>query len=118
MRNSKQKQNENKQKWDGNEQRRFKIERKQNRLKHENFEKKQEFNKNKLKQDILNEAKVLGIAGTTAEMIAERSAEAVEKWMKGRAMVTQEDLSRKIADELEKYNADLAYVYKIRGRII
>lgn len=71
-----------------------------------------------LKKDILHEAKLLKISETVAQMIAGRVAEKVEKWIEKRAAVTNDDLNRQLAKELQKYNADLAYVYQNRGKII
>lgn len=71
-----------------------------------------------LKKDILHEAKLLKISETVAQTIAGRVAEKVEKWMEKRAAVTNDDLNRQLAKELQKYNADLAYVYQNRGKII
>lgn len=77
-----------------------------------------EFNVEKLKQEILYDAKIVGIAESTAEMIAEKIAAATVKWVEKRAAVTVEDIHRRVAIEAERYNADLAYVYQNRGKII
>lgn len=71
-----------------------------------------------LKQDILREAKKLKISETVAQTVADRTIEKVGKWIEKRAAVTNDDLNRQIAKELQKYNADLAYVYQNRGKII
>mgnify|MGYP001079007234 CR=1 FL=1 len=71
-----------------------------------------------LRKDILHEAKLLKISETVAETIADRAIGKVGKWAEKRAAVTSDDLNRQIAKELEKYNADLAYVYQNRGKII
>lgn len=71
-----------------------------------------------LKKDILHEAKLLKVSDAVAETIASRAVEKVEKWIEKRSAVTSDDLNRQIAKELQKYNADLAYVYQIRGKII
>ena len=77
-----------------------------------------EFSASDLRDDILHEAKVLKISENVAKTIAEKAAGEVEKWVQKRSAVTVEDLNRQIAKELKKYNADLAYVYQIRDKII
>lgn len=76
------------------------------------------FSAKKLKSEILQEAKVLNLHSGAAEMMADKVVIAVEKWAKKRAAITQEDLDQIVAREIEKYHADLAYVYKNRGKII
>ena len=74
--------------------------------------------KKEIKEDILREAKVLGIRPGAAETVAEKVATNVAKWAEKRSGVTEKDLERKIAENLKKYNADLAEMFKIRGKII
>lgn len=76
------------------------------------------FDQARLKQDIIYEAKVLGLAESLSETIAESVAAKVAIWVEKRAAITMEDLNRRVAMELMKYNADLAYVYSNRGKII
>lgn len=76
------------------------------------------FDKNKLKMDIIHEAKVLGIAESTAEMFSEQVVERVAQWVEKRMAITSDDLNRQLATELKKYSSDLAYVYQNRGKII
>lgn len=76
------------------------------------------FSKKLLVEDILREARVMRLRMGWAEMIAEKVAEAVEKWAKTRAIITEDDLSRVVEMELAKYHKDLAYVYKNRDKII
>lgn len=76
------------------------------------------FDQAKLKQDIIYEAKILGLAEGLSETIAENAATKVAVWVEKRAAITMEDLNRRVATELTKYNADLAYVYSNRGKII
>ena len=71
-----------------------------------------------LKCDILRDAKVLGMAESTAEIIADKVVAATTKWTEKRAAVTVEDIHRRVAIEVERYSADLAYVYQNRGKII
>ncbi len=76
------------------------------------------FSKKKLKEEIIREARVLNIHVGAAEMMADKVVEKVAKWAEGRAAITQEDLNVVTAREIGKYHADLAYVYKNRGKII
>lgn len=76
------------------------------------------FSKDKLKKELLREAKVLGIQPGAAEILADRVVLATEKWAKRQTMITENDLNRAVAKEAKKYNADLAYVYQNRGKII
>ena len=76
------------------------------------------FSRKKLTEEILREAKVLNLHMGAAEIMTEKVVENVEKWSKRRTMFTREDLNRAVAKEIKKYNADLAYVYENRGKII
>lgn len=77
-----------------------------------------EFSAESLKKEILKETRLLKISDTVAETIAERVTAQVEKWISRRTAVTVDDLNQQIAKELEKYDADLSYVYRNRGKII
>lgn len=76
------------------------------------------FDHAKLKADLMKEAKVLGIAESTAETIVKQVVDKVAVWTEKRAAITIDDLNRQIAKEVKKFNADLAYVYQNRGKII
>lgn len=76
------------------------------------------FNKEDLIKDIKVEAKALGIPSGAAEDFAKCAAKAVDEKIKKRKVLTKRDLERIISTELKKYNADLAYVYQIRDKII
>lgn len=76
------------------------------------------FSEEKLKSEIIAEAKILRIPESTAEVIAERTAREVTKWVTKRAAVTNDDINRRVALEVTKYNSDLAYVYQNRDKII
>lgn len=71
-----------------------------------------------LETELLCEMQALRIPPGTAEVMAEKIAEAVEGWTRKRSVITDEDMWRRIAKEAEKYSADLAYVYQNRGKII
>ncbi|MBR1875300.1 hypothetical protein IJ798_02920 [Candidatus Saccharibacteria bacterium] len=74
--------------------------------------------KKKLHDEIIREAKVLNIHSGTSELIADKVVEKIMKWREGRSMITAEDLNEKLATELEKYNKDLAYLFKSKDKII
>ncbi len=76
------------------------------------------FSTSDFKDEILHEAKILGIPDAVAKTITDRTTGQIEKWVKKRAAITAEDLNQQVAKELGKYNADLAYVYQNRGKII
>lgn len=77
-----------------------------------------EFRKADLVAEILREARVVQLPMGTAEVIAEKVAEVTARWMKRRGAVTMSDLNRQVAKEMQKYSADLAYIYQNRGKII
>ena len=54
----------------------------------------------------------------TAEVVAEKVAGQVVRWAGRRSAVTQADLNRQIAKEMQKYSPDLAYVFQNRDKII
>ncbi len=76
------------------------------------------YTKAKLKKEILQEARVLGLHRGAVELIADRVADEVDQWVTKRASVTESDLDRVTAARLRKYNADLAYLYRNRSKII
>ena len=76
------------------------------------------FDEEKLKAEILAEAKRLHMAESTAETITNKVVTKVAKWAEKRAAVTLDDINRRVALEMEKYDADLSYVYQNRGKII
>jgi len=71
-----------------------------------------------LKQQILSDAKSLKIAEKWAETIAEKTVKHVDAWIKNRGTVTEADITRVAHTKLKEYDADLAYIYKNRGKII
>lgn len=76
------------------------------------------FDAEELREALIYDAKVVGIPEGAAETIAVKIIKEVGAWAQKRSAVTTDDLNRKIAQEAEKYNADLAYVYQNRGKII
>lgn len=69
-------------------------------------------------QEIMREAKVLNMQAGAAEIIAKKVTEAIIKWSKNRAAVTEVDLNQQLAKETKKFNADLAYLFESKNKII
>ena len=63
-------------------------------------------------------AKAVGIPIGAAEIFIERTIKDAKKSFKSKKIITNKDLERALSRELKKYNADLAYVYKNRDKII
>ena len=76
------------------------------------------FSKAVVVRDIMFEAKALGISQGSAKVFAEKVAEKVTKWAERRASITEDDINAQIAKEISKYNKDLSFIYKNRGKII
>ena len=76
------------------------------------------FSKELVVKDIVKEARTIDIAPAAAERFAKIVAEKVSKWAEGRGNITQNDLNIQIAREIERFNSDLSFVYKNRGKII
>lgn len=74
--------------------------------------------KKELLKDLKINMKALGIPVGAAEVFADKILSEVSKSIKGKKIITTEDLNLYIASSAKKYNGDLAYVYKNRGRII
>ncbi len=71
-----------------------------------------------IRQELRQEAQALGLPENITDLVIERVIAKVAQWLDGRPAVTEADLNRKLALELQKYNADLAYVYQNRDKII
>ena len=69
-------------------------------------------------QEIMREAKVLNMQAGAAEIIAKKVAEAIIKWGKNRAAVTEVDLNQRLAKETKRFSADLAYLFESKNKII
>lgn len=80
--------------------------------------KTQHFYRNELIVDISTEARIIDIPVGAARAIAENVADAVENRLAKKTTITQRDYSRIVAEELEKYSPDLAYIYHNRDKII
>ena len=64
------------------------------------------------------DARGLGIPSGAAEILIDKSVQAAEKSLKSKKIITEKDLKVAITRELKKYNADFAYVYENRDKII
>ena len=76
------------------------------------------FDETKIRKELKIDAKGLGIPSGAAESFIDRAIKAAKKTIKNKPAITENDLTRIISKELEKYNPDFAYVYKNRGKII
>ena len=76
------------------------------------------FNEKNLQKNLLIDAKAIGIPSGSAAIFVDKTLESVKKQLKNKTVITNKDLERLIAKELKKYNADLAYIYKNRDKII
>ena len=71
-----------------------------------------------LTKDLKIDAKAVGIPSGSAEIFIDKSLKSAEKSLKSKKIITENDLKRAITKELKKYNADFAYVYENRDKII
>ena len=76
------------------------------------------YTKAKLKKELLQEARVLGLHRGAVELMVDRVADEVDAWVSARAQVTEKDLDRVTAARLRKYNPDLAYWYRNRSKVV
>lgn len=76
------------------------------------------FDEKKIKKILKIDAKAIDIPSGSADIFIEKTLESVRKQLKNKTIITNKDLERIIAKELKKYNADLAYIYKNRDKII
>ena len=76
------------------------------------------FDEKIIRKNLKIDARAIGIPSGAAEIFIEKTLESVKKQLKNKTIITNKDLERIIAKELKKYNADLAYIYKNRDKII
>ena len=77
-----------------------------------------EFNETAIKQELRIDARALGIPDGSAELFIKRAYNTAIKKFAHRTLITENDLKTTIANELQKYHKDFAYVYKNRDKII
>ena len=76
------------------------------------------FNETIIKQELRIDAKALGIPEGSAELFIKRAYKTAIKKLSHRTIITEKDLKLAIANELQKYHKDFAYIYKNRDKII
>lgn len=76
------------------------------------------FDETKIKKDLKIDAHALGIPSGAAEIFIQEVIKHLKKALKSKDIITEKDLERLMIKELKKYNADLAYVYENRDKII
>lgn len=77
-----------------------------------------DFDEEEIARNLKIDARGVGIPEGAAELFVEHTMKGVKKALKAKAIVTQADLDRAILRELRKYNADFAYVYENRDKIV
>ena len=78
----------------------------------------EEFDQTKITKELKIDAKALGIPSGAAEDFIKHALKATTKKLSNKKIITYSDLKRTLTKELQKYNKDLAYVYKNRDTII
>lgn len=96
----------------------IKAKQKHLKFKHRPKSQARTFSQEELKLAIMCEARALSFSLPIAEVIADSTANSVAQWVMKRPAITEDDLNRRVAKEIAKYNDDLAYVYQNRGKII
>ena len=76
------------------------------------------FDAKKIEKELRIDAKAVSIPSGAAEVFIKKTLESVKKQLKNKTIITNKDLERIITTELKKYNADLAYIYQNRDKII
>lgn len=71
-----------------------------------------------LRKELKIHARALGIPVGAAESFIDETIKSVKSSLKKKTMITKSDLERLVTKELKKYNADFAYVYQNRDKII
>lgn len=76
------------------------------------------FDPKSLKRTLKIDAISVGIPSGAADDFINAAIKSVEKSLSSKTQITNGDLERAVAKELQKYNADFAYVYKNRDKIV
>ena len=63
-------------------------------------------------------AQGIGLPEGSAEVFINDTLKSVKKSLKGKSIITDQDLRRLVSKELKKYNRDFAYVYEKYDTII
>ena len=80
--------------------------------------KESHFDPKQLKKTLKIDAIGVGIPSGAADDFIKATITSVEKTLNSKTQITNNDLERVVGKELQKYNADLAYVYKNRDKIV
>ena len=76
------------------------------------------FNAKSLIKELKIDARALNIPIGAAEIFIDKTINSVQKSLKTKTIITEDDLKRLVVKELKKYHADLAYVYENRDKKI
>ncbi|MBR2641330.1 hypothetical protein IKD49_02655 [Candidatus Saccharibacteria bacterium] len=76
------------------------------------------FDEKTIRKELRIDAKGLGIPSGAADVFIDKTIMVAKQKIKSKKIITQNDLERIITTELKKYNADFAYVYENRDKII
>ncbi len=71
-----------------------------------------------LRKELKIHARALRIPVGAAESFIDATIKVVKNNLKKKTVITRADLDRLVVKELKKYNADFAYVYQNRDKII
>ena len=71
-----------------------------------------------LRRELKIHAKALGIPSGAADSFIAETIKSVKASLKKKTVITKADFERLVTKELKKYNADFAYVYQNRDKII
>jgi len=76
------------------------------------------FDEKLLRKELKIDARGLGIPSGAADAFIDCVISKVEKSFRNKKIITESDLKRAVGKGLKKYNADFAYVYQNRDKII
>ncbi len=76
------------------------------------------FDRNALINELMIEAKVANIPLDVSCYISKLVADDVERWLNNRYNITELDYRKAVKEAIKKYNADLAYIYFNRDKIV
>ena len=77
-----------------------------------------QYSRVQLESEILSLARSLGTPDKWANIIALRTADAVDEWIGDRDAVTDSDIRRVATQKLQELNPDIAFVYQNYDNII
>ena len=76
------------------------------------------FSVTEIKRELKAHAKALSLPSGATDIFIDKSITAATKRLSTKKLITEDDLTRALVKELQKYHTDLAYVYKNRDKII